>query len=109
MRASSYLKGLYNMYNALYFRNKLPQATKLYFVHKIGRSRSIAKSACATTYLSDPPVIVIQKSKTKSMRYVIADLLHEMAHCSKPRAEHGKVFQDEMKRLANAGAWLNVW
>jgi len=32
-----------------------------------------------------------------------------MAHISKPRAEHGKVFQEEMKRLANAGAFQNVW
>jgi hypothetical protein len=108
-KPSAHLKMLYNMFNALYFRDRLPKGTRLYFVSKVGRSKSIAKSACAATYLFDPPVIVIQKSKAKSMRYVSADLLHEMAHISKPRAEHGKVFQKEMKRLANAGAFQNVW
>ena len=112
MRASSsYLKGLYNLYNYMYFRNKLPKGTNLFFVSKIGKSKSIAKSACATTYFyaDSPPIILIQRSKAKSMRYVVADLLHEMCHLSKPRAGHGKVFQQEMKRLANAGAFQDVW
>ncbi len=110
MRASSYLKGLYNIYNHLYFDGKLPANTKLFFVSKIGKSNSVAKSTCAVTYFSEPPVIVIQRTKKmKSMRYVVADLLHEMVHLAKPRAEHGEVFQQEMKRLANAGALQNVW
>jgi hypothetical protein len=110
MRASSFLKGLYNFYNYKYFDSKLPQNTKLFFVTKIGKSKSVAKSTCALTYFSDPPVIVIQRTKkAKSMRYVVADLLHEMSHLSKPRAEHGEVFQEEMKRLANAGAFQDVW
>lgn len=111
MRASSYLKSLFNFYNYMYFHNSLPKGTKLYFVPKIGKSKSIAKSACATTYFytDEPPVVIIQRTKTKSMRHVSADLLHELCHISKPRAGHGKVFQKEMKRLAEAGAFQNVW
>ena len=110
MRASSYLKGLYNVYNQKHFGDKLPKDTKLFFVPKIGKSDSVAKSTCAVTYFSDPPVIAIQRTrKMKSMRYVVADLLHEMCHLSKPRAEHGEVFQAEMKRLADENAFLNVW
>jgi hypothetical protein len=111
MKASSYLKGLYNFYNYRYFNNELPKGTKLYFVSKIGKSKSPEKSNCASTYFyaDEPPVIFIQKTKVKSMRYVVADLLHEMAHVAKPRAEHGEVFQQEMKRLAKAGAFQNVW
>ncbi len=110
MRASSYLKGLYNFYNYKHFGGKLPQETKLFFVSKIGKSKSVAKSTCAVTYFSNPPVIAIQRTpRMKSMRYVVSDLLHEMSHLSKPRAGHGKVFQDEMKRLANEGVFQNVW
>jgi hypothetical protein len=111
MRASSYLKGLYNFYNYKYFNNELPKGTTLFFVPKIGKSKSPEKSNCARTYFyaEIPPVIIIQRTKVKSMRYIAADLLHEMAHISKPRAEHGKVFQKEMKRLANAGAFYEVW
>lgn len=111
MRASSYLKGLYNFYNYKYFNNELPKGTKLFFTYKIGKSKSIEKSDCASTYFfaDKPPVILIQRVKAKKMRYVVADLLHEMVHVAKPRADHGKVFQQEMKRLANAGAFMNVW
>ena len=111
MRASSYLKGLYNIYNRRYFNGKLPEDTRLYFVPKIGKSKSAEKSNCAVTYIyaEGPPAILIQKTKFKSMRYVVSDLLHEMSHLSKPRADHGKVFQGEMKRLADLGAFKEVW
>jgi hypothetical protein len=111
MRASSYLKGLYNFYNYKYFNSELPTGTKLFFVYKIGKSKSPEKSNCASTYFyaDEPPTILIQRTKVKSKRYIAADLLHEMSHIAKPRAEHGKVFQAEMKRLANAGAFQDVW
>ena len=99
------------MYNALYFNNELSPDTKLYFAVKIGRSKSVEKSNCAVTYMypDKPPVIIIQKTKYKSMRYVVADLLHEMAHLAKPNASHGEVFQSEMRRIADKGAFKNVW
>lgn len=37
-------------------------------------------------------------------------LLHEMAHLAvMPFAGHGDVFQNEMKRLAQAGAFKGIW
>lgn len=109
MRSHSYLKCLYNLYNKRFFKDKLPHDTIVFFATKIGRVKSLKRSACAITLMTTPRIIVIQKSKSKSMRYAMSDLLHEMVHVSKPRAEHGKVFQDEMKRLAKEGAFEGVW
>lgn len=40
-------------------------------------------------------------------------LLHEMCHLKlwpkHPRSMHGKLFQEEMKRLANANAFKTLW
>lgn len=102
---------MYNLYNAKFFDNQLPQDTTVIFVPKIGKVKSVRKSACAITlfYEKEPPIIAIQRSKNKSWRYIVSDLIHEMAHIRHPRAEHGKVFQNEMKRLANAGAFETIW
>ena len=73
MRASSYLKGLYNVTTENYFGGRLADGAKLFYAPKIGKSDSVAKSTCAVTYFSDPPVIAIQRTrKMKSMRYVVA-------------------------------------
>lgn len=65
-------------------------------------------------YKDSPPVIVIRKTATSNMRHIASDLLHEMVHISKPEADcedkkPDSVFQKEMKRIANAGAFQNVW
>jgi hypothetical protein len=115
MRASSYLKQLYNIYNQELFGGKLDPNVKLYFVTSIDKAkakRTRHRKTCAATYwyADRPPVVVIRKTATKSMRHIVSDLLHEMVHLSKPKADCTKdgVFQDEVKRLANAGALTNV-
>jgi hypothetical protein len=115
MRASSYLKKLYNLYNKEFFGGKLDPKVSLYFspsIDKAKAKRTRHRKTCATTYWFEdrPPVVVIRKTATKSMRHIMSDLLHEMVHLSKPGADCTKdgVFQEEVKRLANAGALVNV-
>jgi hypothetical protein len=117
MRASSYLKKLYNLYNKNFFNNRLPQDTTLYYAPKLDKVKSDShqnRSMCAVTYWFDdrPNIIVIRRTKTKSIRHIVSDLLHEMCHLSAPYSDCEKSntkFQREMKRLANAGAFYNVW
>ena len=117
LRASSYLKRLYNYYNKEFFDDKLPKDAELYYAPKLDKVRSAKaqhRSMCAVTYWYEdrPNAIVIRRTKTKSIRHIVSDLLHEMCHLSKPNAscevEHSE-FQEEMKRLAKAGAFYNIW
>jgi hypothetical protein len=119
MRASSYLAKLYNHYNRDFFGGRLPDGVKLYYAPKLDKVNTKDgkhRSTCAVTYfLKDrPPVIVIRKTPASNMRHRASDLLHEMVHISKPNAnceaqDPRSVFQMEMKRLAKAGAFQNVW
>ena len=119
MRASSYLSRLYNLYNERFFGNKLPKRVKLYYAPKLDKVNTKDgkhRSTCAVTYFfaDKSPIVVIRKTPASNMRHRASDLLHEMAHISKPNADcevqdPNSVFQKEMKRLAKAGAFLNVW
>lgn len=119
MKASSYLAKLYNHYNREFFGDKLPYGVKLFYAPKLdnvdtrdGKHRS----TCAVTYFykDAPPKIVIRKTATSNMRHLASDLLHEMCHIAKPKADcedkdPRSVFQKEMKRLAKEGAFQNIW
>jgi hypothetical protein len=121
MKASSYLKKLYNQYNQRFFGGKLPNNVLLFYAPKLDKVNTKDgkhRSTCAVTYwLEGGPaanVIVIRKTRTSNMRHLVSDLLHEMAHIAKPKADceakdRNSEFQKEMKRLARAGAFQNVW
>ena len=118
MRAQPYLKRLYNHYNAEFFGGRLPDGVKLYSAQKLDKvqtEKGKKRSTCAITYFykePQPPKIVIRRTAAKNMRYIASDLLHEMCHIAAPNAECDDVggeFQKEMKRLAKAGAFYNVW
>lgn len=119
MKASAYLSKLYNHYNREFFGGKLPEGVRLYFAPKLDKVNTKDgkhRSTCAITYFyqNHPPKIVIRKTATSNMRHIASDLLHEMCHISVPTADceekntNGK-FQKEMKRLAKAGAFYNIW
>ena len=118
-RASSYLAKLYNHYNREFFGGALPSGVKLYFAPKLDKvdtKDGKHRSTCAITYFykEAPPKIVIRKTATSNMRHLASDLLHEMVHISKPNANceaqsPNSTFQKEMKRIAKAGAFQNVW
>jgi len=119
MRASSYLAKLYNHYNREFLGGRLPDGVKLYYAPKLDKVNTKDgkhRSTCAVTYFfaDKPPVIVIRKTQTSNMRHRASDLLHEMVHVAKPDADCEaqdpmSVFQKEMKRIAKAGAFQNVW
>ena len=119
MRASSYLARLYNHYNREFFDGKLPEGVKLYYAPKLDKVDTRDgkhRSTCAVTYFykEAPPKIIIRKTATSNMRHIASDLLHEMVHVAKPETDcedrnPDSVFQKEMKRIAKAGAFQNVW
>ena len=119
MRASSYLKKLYNIYNRRFFEDTLPVGVKFYYAPKLDKVNTDDgkhRSTCAVTYFNGdkPPVVVIRRTETSNMRHIASDLLHEMCHIAKPNMDceaksSNSVFQKEMKRLANAGAFMGVW
>jgi hypothetical protein len=119
MRASSYLKKLYNLYNDRFFGGKLPKGVKLYYapkLDKVNTNNGKHRSTCAVTYFftDREPIIVVRKTKTSNMRHIASDLMHEMVHVAKPTADceskrRNSTFQNEMRRLAAAGAFHGVW
>jgi len=119
MRASSYLSRLYKHYNREFFGGRLPDGVKLYYAPKLDKVNTKDgkhRSTCAVTYFykEAPPKIIIRKTATSNMRHIASDLLHEMTHIAKPKADcenrnQNSEFQKEMKRIANAGAFNQVW
>ena len=110
---NSYLKSLYNKYNRQFFDGKLPDILVGYATTKQFKKHRVKKGTCAFTSFDNdlhtkPTAIVVHHFDGKSMLYVKADLLHEMVHVSKPRAEHGKVFKKEMSRIISLGAFDNI-
>jgi SprT-like family protein len=105
------LKKLYREYNRRYFGGRLPDALVAFVTPAEMKRSGLGKATCAVTCLNKkrPPAIYISRNKFKTWGYIRADLLHEMCHVSKPRANHGKVFQDEMLRIAKLGAMNDVW
>jgi hypothetical protein len=110
---NSYLKSLYNKYNRQYFDNKLPDILVGYATTRQFKTHRVKKGTCAFTSFDDtkhtkPTAIVVLYFPGKSMLYIKADLLHEMVHVSKPRAEHGKVFKKERRRILLLGAFDSI-
>lgn len=111
MRSNRALKRLFNTYNDKYFGGCLPD-TLVVFVTPAEMKRSgLGKSTCAVTCFNKNlrPAIYISRNRYKTWGYIKGDLLHEMCHVSKPRANHGRVFQGEMKRLARMNAFAEIW
>ncbi len=111
---NAYLKRLYNMFNKKYFYGDLPDIVVGYATTKQFKSNRVKRGTCAFTSYDDEKhtkavAIVIHTHPGKSMAHIKSDLIHEIAHVAHPRADHGKAFQDEMKRLAQAGAFEGIW
>ena len=110
---NTYLKRLYNSYNKQFFGGKLPDILVGYATTKQFQRHRVKKGTCAFTSFDDdthtkPTAIVIHYFPGKSTLYIKADLLHEMIHVSKSRAEHGNVFKKERRRILLAGAFDNI-
>lgn len=107
MRSNPWLKKLYRQYNRKYFGNKLPLDIFVVFGNaRTWRSARISKNSAAVTFIKGgkPLGIVIRYYKHKGRPYIKCDLLHEMIHVAHPRASHGPIFKQEVRRLAALGA-----
>jgi hypothetical protein len=114
VRSHPTLKRIYREYNRKYFGGRLPNVD-INFISpgQMKKCFGLARATCAVTCFKKgtitPVAIYISKNKYKIWRYVRADLLHELVHVDRPRADHGPVFENEMKRLAAAGAFKGIW
>lgn len=110
MRSNPWLKKLYRQYNKKYFGNKLPDIWVDFGDARTWRQARLSKNTCAATFIDNgkPIGILIRYYKFKGSAYTKADLLHELCHVAHPRAGHGKVFQDEIKRLVDEGAFKGI-
>ena len=111
VRSNRALRKLYKYYNDKYFGGQLPDATVAFVTPSEMKRGGLGKSTCAVTCFNPNhrPAIFISRNKLKTWGYIKSDLLHEMCHVARPRASHGKVFQDEMKRLARMNAFAEIW
>jgi hypothetical protein len=94
------LRRAYLFYNRKYFNNDLPPDAEIVW------------EQLPTTllgYQQGEKIAINAKLKSAYVLYRMT-LLHEMCHLHLPDGvKHGKRFQDEMRRLANEGAFDGLW
>lgn len=98
MRRPTKLKDAFLTYNVLYFSGQLATDTIVVWSHGLGRN------CCGTC---DPDLIRINAALKRFEPVWRTTLLHEMAHLTTQdeRAEHGKRWKREMRRLMRLGAF----
>jgi hypothetical protein len=111
MESDPSLRRAFLRYNDLYFDGRLPHDLTLYWEP----SRGNLAETCELETLEDTggtPDLVVRLDPTLrfSSRMWHFTLLHELVHVDLyPHRGHGKRFQKEMLRLANAGAFHKLW
>jgi hypothetical protein len=98
------LRRWYREANARWFGGRLPDDIDLLLAPHEGCS--------GVTWQGDADsfIILINPAYALDKRVVKLVLLHEMAHVALwPYKKHGRLFEEEMLRLAKAGAMKNLW
>ena len=117
MTSDKWLKSHYLTFNKRYFGNKLPLDAKVIWSRKTTRKRA-AQLLVWTKSLVDTEIALNPMMKKLGAECrALQSLLHEMCHLhlrvlGKPPSVytgHGRLFQNEMKRLANLGAFNRIW
>jgi hypothetical protein len=109
------LKNLYRWHNKKHFGNRLPDAVWVGWHETVNK-----KHAAEFVSFKDGSFAIFLKPKLKKLgttSYAHSCLLHEMVHCKlmmdgkRPSVYNGhdRLFQNEMKRLANIGALKSLW
>lgn len=103
------LKHWYDKYNAAYFDGQLPTHTVCFW-----EPMPEAGATCPVFEVDHGQFLIKIDPALKGVPcYFKLTLLHEMCHLKlwpkHPRSMHGKLFQEEMKRLANANAFKTLW
>jgi len=110
------LQGWFEYYNAQYFSSSLPDgvwANEMY----AGAGKDGIPNKGLTFSCNSPARLCISVSPTYNVDWADRKftLLHEMVHVKlglvAPKGEdiHGPTFQHEMHRLANEGAFEDIW
>ena len=103
MRKTTRLQRAYRYYNRKYFNSELPPLSQVTI--KWGDIDVMGLQAGSK-------IVINQKDRTRQRVWKFT-LLHEMVHLSlddyRTRSDHGREFQNEMLRLAKAGAFRNLW
>src|SRR6266704_3601735 len=104
------LKHWYDRYNREWFSSNLPLSTVILWeplVQADGETCNVFEVDHGQFMVKLDPSI---KGFPKVWKIT---LLHALCHLAlwpkHPRSQHGKLFQDEMKRLANENAFRNLW
>lgn len=110
MKSSRQLKYWFAKWNRLYFDNRLPAGTVVFWEPVDGgvaeKDRIYPTSREIVNGVS---IIRIDPCLRSHQCLWGMALYHEMCHISKPKAWHGKEFDNEMLRLAQAGAFSHIW
>ncbi len=95
---------LYATYNRVYFNGELPVGVRVVF-------ETLPNEMGETRKTGDTFTIYIDPSPNKSPRVAAMTLFHEMVHIKLYGKDfnHGPAFQAEMQRLADAGAFRDLW
>lgn len=111
-KTDEYLCDKFREFNRKYFGNSLSCE-----VHLGWRPPLIKNHAGEIFPHKNSPSLILINPKLREIgaqNYALSTLLHEMCHLSlwyqkkNPRT-HGPLFQHEMKRLANLGAFNTIW
>ena len=107
---SPQLKKIYDTYNRKFFNNQLPRDTQ------IGYNDEIEGKHGLTLGIEDEEthhrffIIYISPTTHTDMGQKRLTILHEMCHVRlHPLTNHGREFQEEMKRLAMRDAFKEIW
>lgn len=108
--SDSQLKHWYDKYNFKWFDGKLPTDTLIYW-----EPPPAAYAETCPVFENDHShfIVKLDPSIRALKQWWKIVLLHEMIHIKlrpkHPKSQHGRLFQEEMKRLAYDGAFRNLW
>lgn len=108
------LKRLYDDYNRRYFDNKLPKQARIVPSRRMPKRSALGTTEYNPKYGEQAFCVKINYKLEKMLDIAKLTLLHEMCHIKLLNYEknsfiHGKQFNQEMRRLANIGAFDGLW
>lgn len=110
MDSDRQLKRAYLRFNRRFFGGQLPHDTVVYWQPLSGDDGA----SCPVWEVAHNKFVITIDPRWSASKWVWQMILiHECAHLhlwrKSPRHQHGKVFQQEMLRLAMIGAFKGVW
>jgi len=112
--SNRYLRRIYDEYNKKWFEGRLPRLPVQWGDSRTFTRREGRSTLAVTDYESGKPIGIRFAPRMRRYRehqLVRFTMLHELVHVEQPahHADHGRCFNDRMKELANAGAFIGLW